>query len=76
MQQSSGKEIRMKKFLTGVVCGAAILAAAVVFLPVTAVKIAELLSEPKDRSKRRATDLERNDFTNVSLKEQSVEKGG
>jgi hypothetical protein len=42
----------MKKFFTGVVCGAAILAAAVVFLPVTTVKIAMLLSKPRDRSQR------------------------
>jgi len=45
-----GKKI--KKFFTGVVCGAAILATAVVFLPVAAVKIAKLLSKPQDRSKR------------------------
>ena len=43
---------KMKKFFTGIVCGAAILATAVVFLPVAAVKIAKLLSKPQDRSKR------------------------
>lgn len=40
----------MKKFLTGAVCGAAIAAAAVVLLPVAAVKVAVQLSRTRDRS--------------------------
>lgn len=66
----------MKKFLTGVFCGAAILAAAVVFLPVTAVKIATLLSKPQDRSKKRVPDVERNQITTEFLKERYTEKSG
>jgi HAMP domain-containing protein len=65
----------MKKFFTGVVCGAAILAAAVVFLPVTAVKVAKLLSKPQDRLKRHVPDVERNQFTTEFLKESYTEKG-
>jgi hypothetical protein len=38
----------MKKLLTGGVCAAAIAAAAVVLLPVAAVKIALRLSKPRD----------------------------
>lgn len=41
----------MKKILTGVVCAAAIAAAAVVLLPVAAVKIAVGLSKPRDKAK-------------------------
>lgn len=41
----------MKKVLTGAVCAAAIAAAAVVLLPVAAVKIAVGLSKPRDRAK-------------------------
>lgn len=48
----------MKKFFTGVICGVAIAATAVVFLPVTAVKIAKLLSKPRDNSKRHSPHLE------------------
>jgi len=40
----------MKKLLTGAVCAAAIAAAAVVLLPIAAVKIAVGLSKPRDRS--------------------------
>jgi|GEM_PF-2265644 len=42
----------MKKLLTGVVCAAAIAAAAVVLLPVAAVKIAVRLSKPRDLQKQ------------------------
>ena len=66
----------MKKFFTGVICGAAILAAAVVFLPVTAVKIAKLLSKPHDGSKRRNPHAERHQLAAGSLMEQYTEKGG
>ena len=41
----------MKKFLTGVVCGAAIAAASVVLLPVAAIKIAAQLSKPREKAK-------------------------
>ena len=41
----------MKKILTGAVCAAAIAAAAVVLLPVAAVKIAVGLSKPRDRAR-------------------------
>jgi len=41
----------MKKFLTGVVCMAAIAAASVVLLPVAAVKIAARLSKPRDKAR-------------------------
>jgi hypothetical protein len=41
----------MKKFLTGVVCVAAIAAASVVLLPVAAVKIAARLSKPRDKAR-------------------------
>jgi hypothetical protein len=42
----------MKKFLTGIVCVAAIAAASVILLPVAAVKIAARLSKPRDKAKR------------------------
>lgn len=42
----------MKKLLTGVVCAAAIVAAAVVLLPVAAVRIAVRLSKPRDLQKQ------------------------
>jgi hypothetical protein len=42
----------MKKFLTGVVCLAAIVATSVVLLPVAAVKIAVRLSKPRDKAKK------------------------
>jgi hypothetical protein len=42
----------MKKFLTGVVCVAAIAAASVILLPVAAVNIAARLSKPRDKAKR------------------------
>ena len=42
----------MKKFLTGVVCLAAIAAASIVLLPVAAVKIAVRLSKPRDKAKK------------------------
>jgi hypothetical protein len=38
----------MKKFLTGVVCLAAIAAASIVLLPAAAVKIAVRLSKPRE----------------------------
>ena len=47
----------MKKLLTGVVCAAAIAAAAAVLLPITAMKIATGLSKPqagKREARRRA----------------------
>jgi hypothetical protein len=40
----------MKKFLTGVVCLAAIAAASIVLLPVAAVKIATRLSKPRGKA--------------------------
>jgi hypothetical protein len=42
----------MKKFLTGVVCLAAIAAASIVLLPAAAVKIAVRLSKPRDKAKK------------------------
>ena len=45
----------MKKILTGAVCAAAIAAAAVVLLPVAAVKIAVGLSKPRDRARKPRT---------------------
>jgi hypothetical protein len=42
----------MKKFLTGVVCLAAIVATSVVLLPAAAVKIAVRLSKPGDKAKK------------------------
>jgi hypothetical protein len=42
----------MKKFLTGVVCLAAIVATSVVLLPAAAVRIAVLLSKPRDKAKK------------------------
>jgi hypothetical protein len=42
----------MKKFLTGVVCLAAIVATSVVLLPAAAVKIAVRLSKPRDKAKK------------------------
>ncbi len=50
MRNGSGK--KMKKFLTGAVCGAAIAAASVVLLPVAAIKIAAHLSKPRGRQDR------------------------
>jgi len=41
----------MKKFFTGMICLAAIVATSVVLLPVAAVKIAVGLSKPRDKSK-------------------------
>lgn len=40
----------MKKFFTGMICLAAIVATSVVLLPVAAVKIAVGLSKPRDKS--------------------------
>ena len=65
----------MKKFFTGVVCGAAILAAAVVFLPVTAVKIAKLLSKPSQDKSKRLSPNAGDAFTSEFLKEMYNEKG-
>ena len=44
----------MKKFLTGVVCGAAIAAATAVILPLAAVRVAARLSKPGDKAPVRA----------------------
>lgn len=41
----------MKKFLTGVVCLAAIVATSVVLLPAAAVRIAVRLSKPRDKAR-------------------------
>jgi len=49
----------MKKLLTGVVCAAAIAAAAVVLLPVAAVRIAAGLSKPRDKAIKAGTETER-----------------
>ncbi|OPY12793.1 MAG: hypothetical protein A4E69_02008 [Syntrophus sp. PtaB.Bin138] len=48
----------MKKFLTGAVCAAAIAAAAVVLLPVAAVRIAVRLSRPRDGDETGRTEAE------------------
>jgi hypothetical protein len=42
----------MKKFLTGGVCLAAIVATSVVLLPAAAVKIAVRLSKPRDKARK------------------------
>jgi hypothetical protein len=49
----------MKKVLTGVVCAAAIAAAAVVLLPVAAVRIAVGLSKPRDKAIKDCPEAER-----------------
>jgi len=49
----------MKKTFTGIICLAAILAASVVLLPVTAAKIAVRLSKPRDHSRKYSPHIER-----------------
>ena len=48
----------MKKAFTGIICMAAIVAASVVLLPVTAVKIAVRLSKSRDKSKKHSPHAE------------------
>ena len=49
----------MKKTFTGIICLAAILAASVVLLPVTAAKIAVRLSKPRDNTRKYSPHIER-----------------
>lgn len=60
----------MKKSFTGMICTAAIAAASLIILPVTAVMVAVRLSKPRNRSRKVVTPAENGQSMNGSLTQQ------